>query len=227
MHGPRCHLRDISYICPLALPNEAYSYLLTCLLYTSIDAYLNDETVVIGSFRTQIAHNKLIFKLLRDDMTRAILSDEENEFIERHIPETHMLTHDNIHKYEVIEDRFNWIVKPADSYASKGVFAGIEAKDAEEWLAFLSKHMDTGYLLQRYITPYESDNIDLLWDKPVSYTHLDVYKRQHANIVGKLFKPLALLKLVEIHIRGTGIHGTALLLAFYNVFLGRIAVVDI
>lgn len=142
-----------------------------------IDAYLNDETVVIGSFRTQIAHNKLIFKLLRDDMTRAILSDEENEFIERHIPETHMLTHDNIHKYEVIEDRFNWIVKPADSYASKGVFAGIEAKDAEEWLAFLSKHMDTGYLLQRYITPYESENIDLLWDKHAGFCKI-------ANITG-------------------------------------------
>lgn len=142
-----------------------------------IDAYLNDETVVIGSFRTQIAHNKLVFRLLRDDMTRAMLSDEENEFIERHIPETYMLTHDNIHKYNVIEDRTEWIVKPADSYASKGVFAGIEAKDTEEWLAFLSKHMDTGYLLQRYITPYESENIDLLWDRNAPFCPI-------ANITG-------------------------------------------
>ena len=103
--------------------------------------------------------------ILHSDMTKAILTDEENDFIARRIPSTYMLTHDNIHKYNVIEDRLNWIVKPADSYASKGVFAGIEAKDTEEWLAFLSKHMDTGYLLQRYVTPYESENIDLLWDQ--------------------------------------------------------------
>ena len=165
-----------------------------------IDAYLNDETVVIGSFRTQIAHNKLIFKILRDEMTRAILTDEENAFIEQHIPETHMLTHDNIHKYNVIEDRLKWIVKPTDSYASKGVLAGIEAKDAEEWLGFLSKHMDTGYLLQKYVTPYESENIDLLWDQNAGF-------RGFANITG-LFVYGGKLQGIYSRIAKTGVIST-------------------
>lgn len=142
-----------------------------------IDAYLNDETVLIGDFRTQIAHNKLIFRILGDDMTRAFLTDEENEFISAHIPETHVLTHDNIHRFNVIEDRFGWIVKPMDSYASKGVFAGIEARSTEEWLSFLARHMDTGYLLQRYVTPCETENIDLVWDENADF-------RRFANITG-------------------------------------------
>lgn len=165
-----------------------------------IDSFLNDETVVIGDFRTQLGHNKLIFKILRDDMTKSFLTDEENEFIAAHIPETYMLTHDNIHKFNVIEDRFNWIVKPTDSYASKGVLAGIEAKDAEEWLSFLSKHMDTDYLLQRYITPYETENIDLVWDKNAQF-------RGFANITG-LFTYCGKLQGIYSRIAKSGVIST-------------------
>lgn len=165
-----------------------------------INAYLNDEVVLIGDFRTQIAHNKLIFKILGDDMTRSFLTDEENAFISEHIPETHILTHDNIHRFNVIEDRLNWIVKPMDSYASKGVLAGIEAKDTEEWLHFLSKHMDTGYLLQRYITPYETENIDLVWDQKAEF-------RGFANITG-LFVYSGKLRGIYSRIAKTGVIST-------------------
>lgn len=142
-----------------------------------IDAAINNDIILIGDFRTQVVHNKLIFKIMRDDMTKAFLTDAENEFVEKHIPKTYILTHDLIHKLNVIEDRTKWIVKPMDSYASKGVLAGIEAKTAEDWLSFVAKNMDTDYLLQEYITPYETENIDLLWDKDCDF-------RMFANITG-------------------------------------------
>lgn len=134
-----------------------------------IDAALNNEVVLIGDFRTQIVHNKLIFKILRDDMTKSILTDAENKFVEDHIPKTYDLTHDIIHQLNVLNSKNKWIVKPSDSYASKGVLAGIEAKSDEEWLTFLSQHMNTDYLLQEYVTPYETKNLDILWYKNDDY----------------------------------------------------------
>lgn len=134
-----------------------------------IDAAMNNEVVLIGDFRTQVVHNKLIFKILRDDMTRALLTDEENDFIEKHIPKTYNLTHDLIHELNVLSNKDKWIVKPSDSYASKGVLAGIEAKSDEEWLTFLSQHMNTDYLLQEYVTPYETRNLDILWYRNDDY----------------------------------------------------------
>lgn len=142
-----------------------------------IQAALNNEAVIIGDFRTQIVHNKILFKIMRSEMTKSILTDEENNFIEKHIPKTYMLTHDNIHKFDVVENPLKWIVKPTDSYASRGVFAGVEAKDAEEWLSFLAWHMNRDYLLQEYIKPYETENIDLIWDKNAQF-------RGFANITG-------------------------------------------
>lgn len=137
-----------------------------------IDAAMNNEVVIIGDFRTQVVHNKLIFKILRDDMTKAILTDAENEFIEKHVPRTYILTHDIIHKLNVLRDKNKWIVKPSDSYASKGVLAGIEAKTDEQWLSFLSQHMNTDYLLQEYITPFETRNLDILWHKNDDYIQI-------------------------------------------------------
>ncbi|MGN0164335.1 MAG: hypothetical protein ACI4EA_12285 [Candidatus Ornithomonoglobus sp.] len=142
-----------------------------------IEAAKNNEVVLIGDFKTQIAHNKLIFEIMHDDMTKRILTDEENSFIREHIPKTYKLTAENIKKYDIEKNRCSWIVKPADSYASKGVFAGIEAKTDQEWIEFIKKHADTDYLMQEYIHPYETENIDLLWDENACFA-------KYCNITG-------------------------------------------
>ena len=142
-----------------------------------IEAAKNNEVVLIGDFKTQVAHNKLLFKILRDDMTKAFLTDSENEFIERHIPKTYLLTNETIEKYNVLEDKDSWIVKPADSYASKGVLAGVEVDDKEKWCHFIAEHAGTGYLLQEYVTPFKTENIDLVWDKNADF-------RWFSNITG-------------------------------------------
>ncbi len=142
-----------------------------------IEAAKNNEVVLIGDFKTQIVHNKLIFKILRDPMTKAILTDDENRFIEDTIPKTYVLTSDMLNDTDIAQNRTKWIAKPMDSYASKGVLAGIEAKTDEEWQTFLAKHTDGSYLLQEYITPYETENIDLVWDRSSDFAGF-------ANITG-------------------------------------------
>lgn len=135
-----------------------------------IEAAKNNEVVLIGDFKTQIVHNKLIFKILRDDMTKAILTDAENKFIDDTIPKTYVLTSDMLKDTNITHNRTKWIAKPMDSYASKGVLAGIEAKTDEEWCSFLTTHADDNYLLQEYITPYETENIDLVWNRDADFS---------------------------------------------------------
>lgn len=183
--GYTCEICDIyklryennRLISPSGIQIDAvYRRAVTCDIITNYDKVLpfitaaeNNDIVMIGDFRTQIAHNKLLFLLLRHDMTKAILTEAENEFIEHHIPKTYLLTEENIKKYKVYENKTDWIVKPYDSYASKGVFAGIEAKSDKDWQEFIEKHYNEDYLLQEYVPPYETENIDLVWDKSADF----------------------------------------------------------
>lgn len=192
-HGYSCEICDIysfrredgRLIAPSGRAVDAvYRRAVTCDILSGYDKILpfieaakNNEVVLIGDFKTQIAHNKLIFEIMHHDMTKRILSDEENSFIQEHIPKTYKLTAENIKKYDIEKNRCGWIVKPADSYASKGVFAGIEAKTDEEWIGFIKKHSDTDYLMQEYIHPYETENIDLLWDENAGFA-------KYSNITG-------------------------------------------
>lgn len=119
-----------------------------------VDAYLNDEFVMIGSFKSQVMHDKRIFIKLFEDRVKKFLSKDELEFIEKHIPYTAMLTKSNVK--EVLDNKDKYIIKPVDLNASRGVYVGKDhsKKDFEE---ILKKHADTGYIFQEYIEPYKRD----------------------------------------------------------------------
>ena len=142
-----------------------------------INAVKDNSVVLIGDFRTQDIHNKIVFKILHDDMTMAFLTREEQNFVKEHIPFTTTLTADAVKKYSVLEHKNNWVIKPEDSYASKGVFAGVEDKTGENWSKEVLANIDNNYLLQEYCTPYESMNIDLLHSEDAQY-------RPYSNITG-------------------------------------------
>ena len=115
---------------------------------------------IIGHFRTQVIHNKSIFMILRMPETLSFLTEPEREYILRHIPETMLLRKDD-NLDDVIRNKDNWIIKPEDFYAAKGVFAGID-KDADSWREAVMEALesDVPYLVQRYCMPYKSLNID-------------------------------------------------------------------
>lgn len=142
-----------------------------------INAVKDNAVVLIGDFRTQVIHNKIIFKILRDPMTANILDEAERAFVEEHIPFTVSLTEENVKKYNVFEEKEKWVIKPEDSYASRGVIAGVEDVSDKKWRKAVREGIGNHYILQEYCKPYESPNIDLLHKSDAEY-------KNYSNITG-------------------------------------------
>ncbi|MGN0291079.1 MAG: circularly permuted type 2 ATP-grasp protein [Lachnospiraceae bacterium] len=133
-----------------------------------IEAVKSDDVCLIGDFRTQIAHNKILYKILHLPQTKEFLSEEENAFVEAHVPKTYSIHDERLKTEEVLADKNHWILKPEDSYGSKGIHAGVECEDKEWKEYFLKEREDKSstYLIQEFCTPYQSLNIDLTLDNP-------------------------------------------------------------
>ncbi len=202
-----CDIRDLTYdgknlISPSGMIIDAvYRRAVTCDImadYDSIQPFINavkDENVVlIGDFKTQVIHNKLVFSILRHDMTKKILTDAENKFIEEHIPFTAVLTAEAVKSHNVLAEKDKWVIKPQDSYASKGFHAGVECETDEEWAKTVSENIGNGYILQEYVKPYETENIDFLHNPLAAYlnyssiTGLFVYNGKFSGIYSRIAK---------------------------------------
>ncbi len=153
-----------------------------------IDACRNQAVCVLGGLKTQIIHHKALFYILRNSATKAILTDRENELIERHIPYTSRLFEADLDR--VVRDKDSFIVKPSDSYASKGVFAGVDMENGE-WCELIDSLKNEDYIVQEYCTPYKTENIYLA-DKKTEFkmysnlTGLYVYDGVFAGVYSRL-----------------------------------------
>lgn len=141
-----------------------------------IRAVEEEKVCLIGDFRTQIAHNKVLYRILHDERTKAFLTEEENAYVEAHVPYTVSLASGKFDYGEVLARKDEWIIKPEDSYGSKGVHAGVECSDAE-WKGFVDACMNQNYILQRFCRPYETVNIDLVKDTKSPF-------RAYSNLTG-------------------------------------------
>jgi len=140
-----------------------------------------DAVCLIGDFQTQIIHHKKLFEVLHMPQTREILTPEEASFVEDHIPFTVSLKKELMNddlKRKVLKQKEKWIVKPWDSYGSKGVLAGVECAQ-KKWESYLEECMDKGYVLQEFYAPYQLKNVDLTkeegWKNVSNLTGLFVY----------------------------------------------------
>ncbi|MCH5210978.1 MAG: hypothetical protein J1F01_08465 [Oscillospiraceae bacterium] len=185
-----CEITDLKYdgsslISPLGRKVDAvYRRAVTCDIMRNynkvlpfIQAVENNDVCLIGDFKTQVVHNKVVFKVLHDEMTFAFLTDKEAEFVKEHIPYTAHLTAEEIEKHDVLNTKNKWVIKPEDSYASKGVYAGVEGMTDEEWKEKVMENTDNHYLLQEYCEPYATLNIDITHDKNAEY-------KKYSNITG-------------------------------------------
>lgn len=123
-----------------------------------IRAVKNQDVCIMGSFCTQIIHNKWLFKVLREEPTLRLLNEEERDFVHEHIPYTNLMDSRFCRMPQITEDKDRWIVKPLDSYASRGVFAGIDYTYSE-WCDIIERHFNKGYIFQEYYHPYQTENI--------------------------------------------------------------------
>lgn len=128
-----------------------------------IEAVRAEDVCLIGDFRTQIAHNKILYKILHLPVTLEFLTEEEQKFVEAHVPKTYSIHDERLTEEEIFAKKDHWILKPEDSYGSKGIHAGVEC-DGQEWKEYVLKERqdaESTYLIQEFCMPYQSLNIDL------------------------------------------------------------------
>lgn len=140
-----------------------------------MDAVKNHKVCLIGSFCTQIIHNKILFHLLHTERTHKFLEEKEIEFIKEHIPYTVSLTTEEVDKNSVLEEKDKWLIKPEDSYGARGIYAGVNFS-VDEWDKIVKDNVDTFYVLQEFVLPYQSYNIDFKKKEPQF--------RKYSNLTG-------------------------------------------
>ena len=170
-----CDIQELAYrnkalVSPSGMKIDAiYRRAVTCDIMDNVDkvnafisAVKDCAVCLIGSFRTQVAHSKILFKVLSQRDVLTFLTDEERAFVNAHFPKTYELKSDNtlFDLNEVYKNKNSWIIKPVDSYASYGVHAGVECETNEEWVGYVNDGLDNGYIIQEFVTPYVTKNTD-------------------------------------------------------------------
>lgn len=115
-----------------------------------IKAYMDKAMCTIGSIQSQVIHNKIFFKMLFDEETRAFLDEEDIEFIDNHIPFTGILGESAEILEKVKNDKDKYIVKPMDMNASQGVYTGRDLSQ-EEWEENLERDFDKNFIYQEFV----------------------------------------------------------------------------
>lgn len=157
-----------------------------------IAAVKAEAVCLIGDFTTQIVHNKVLYQILHHPMTKEFLTEEENEYVKAHVPYTALMTADYLPYEKLVENKDGWILKPLDSYGSKGVFAGVEYESKEKWKQIVDSHRIEGYLVQEFQTPYLTKNIDFSRGDTVDFidvsniTGLFVYDGEFQGIYSRV-----------------------------------------
>ena len=118
-------------------------------------AVREDAVLLVGDFHTQLVHNKTIFRVLHEPLTQQMLTAEERAFVEAHVPLTKAFEESDVPR--ILANKDGWILKPLDSYASRGVHAGVECTQAE-WEQIVQNTPRQGYLLQEFYFPYVTEN---------------------------------------------------------------------
>lgn len=156
-----------------------------------IEGIKTGNTVTIGPIKSQIIHNKIIFKILQEEDTLELLTEKEREFVINHIPYTRELILDRLNIEDIIENKDKYIIKPMDFYASKGVYAGKE-HSKEEWEGYLKECNNSHYLIQEYFNPPETEMIDFDRDNIIrpfkNITGLYIYNEKFYGIYSRVGK---------------------------------------
>lgn len=141
-----------------------------------IEALRHEAVALIGSFAGHLVHDKQIFEALRHPKTKAILSEQENEFVERHVPKSYFLDEKEVDLEAIKENKDSWIIKPTDNYGATDVYAGV-FQTQEEWESLVDQFANSKsgqpFIVQSFITPYRTrtlepdTNIDNLDDSDI------------------------------------------------------------
>ncbi len=134
-------------------------------------AYQNRAVCMVGPIRSEISHNKIIFKVLHQDTTN-ILSEAEREFIKRHIPYTaEFKGNQNIFSL-VLKNKDQYVLKPTNMYAAAGVYLGRDFTESQ-WQQKVKQCWENNYLYQEYCQPFYGQMVELQGDHGVTTNHFN------------------------------------------------------
>ncbi len=147
------------------------------------------KVCLVGSFCTHIIHDKILFYILHLERTHSFLTKEEIAFIKEHIPYTVTLCDHEVKKCGLLENKNGWIIKPKDSYGARGVFAGVNFSQ-EDWEKLVAENNNGTYIMQEFVMPYKSYNIDYHKKNPEfghysNLTGLYVYNGKFAGVYSR------------------------------------------
>ena len=151
-----------------------------------IQAYKDRAFCCIGSIKSHVVHNKIIFKVLHDEDTLEQLSGEEQDFVKRHIPYTGIFGGEEDTFNHVLKNKDKYIMKPMDLNASQGVFVGRDFSQ-DEWEKRLKDAWNNDYLYQEYFDPFIRNHV-VFYDDEVkiegfkSVVGLFIYKEEFAGL---------------------------------------------
>ena len=128
-----------------------------------LQAVKEDAVFVAGSFATQVIHNKWLFYVLHHPYAATFLNEEELAFVKAHVPQTIEFSAKYISLETVRKNKDEYILKPMDAYASKGVYAAGRECTPEKWEHITAQLYESSYICQKYCKQYMSDNIDYAW----------------------------------------------------------------
>ena len=112
---------------------------------------------IVGGFRTWPCATKTVFAVLHSPAAAEVLTPDERAFVYAHVPATYLL--DTTSDLGRFAERGRWIAKPRDGYNSIGVRAGRDCTEAE-WRDVLKEIAATGGIVQEYVVPYASANVE-------------------------------------------------------------------
>lgn len=112
-------------------------------------AYYNQDICIVGSFRSQIIHNKIIFAILHDEDKTEFLEEEDRKFIEEYIPETALITKECQQLNYIKDNREELVLKPLDFYGAQGVYIGCDLTQSQ-WEDALNNIQLEQYLVQKF-----------------------------------------------------------------------------
>ncbi len=120
-----------------------------------IEAVRRGKVILLGHFRTSLAHSKTVDLVMHLPQTAALLTAEEQEFVRRHVPGTWRLDDDLPDELSdsIKANKEEWIIKPEEGFGSHGVFSGIDCS-LEQWQRLLNEKKDQGYIVQQFCRRY-------------------------------------------------------------------------
>lgn len=121
-----------------------------------IEAVRAGKVMLMGHFRTSLAHSKTVFAAMYRPETMAFMTEEENAYVKAHVPATYILRDQTLTEEELEQVRSNredWVLKPEEGFGSYGVTCGMDVSSVQ-WNNLLDAALEEPYILQKFCKRY-------------------------------------------------------------------------